>query len=124
MIESNGREYRCPVEVAMDVFSGKWKCLMLWHLHDGTMRYYELEKIVPVVSQKILTQQLKELERDGLRFRTVYLEVSPRVEYTLTDLGNSASPVLGMMHLWGVNQLGLVQSGQGSGHAKQLTLRR
>ncbi len=68
----------------------------------------------PVVAG-IYDPVLKELERDGLRFRTVYLEVSPRVEYTLTDLGNSASPVLGMMHLWGVNQLGLVQSGQAVG---------
>ena len=71
MIEWNGREYRCPVEVAMDVLSGKWKCLMLWHFHEGTKRYKELGRIVPGVSQKMLTQQLKELERDGLLFRTV-----------------------------------------------------
>ena len=110
MIKWNGREYRCPVEVSMDVLSGKWKCLMLWHLHDGTKRYKELERIVPGVSQKMLTQQLKELERDGLVVRTVYPEVPPRVEYALTDLGNSAYPILEMMHLWGVQQLGLVDA--------------
>ncbi len=109
MIEWNGREYRCPVEVTMEVLSGKWKCLMLWHLNDGTKRYKELERVVPGVSQKMLTQQLKELERDGLVMRTVHPEVPPRVEYTLTDLGKSAFPILEMMHIWGVNQLGLVE---------------
>ncbi|MCP3922936.1 MAG: helix-turn-helix transcriptional regulator [Desulfobacterales bacterium] len=108
MIEWNGREYHCPVEVAMDVLSGKWKCLMLWHLNDGTKRYKELERVVPGVSQKMLTQQLKELERDGLILRKVYPEVPPRVEYTLTDIGKSAFPILEMMHQWGVNQLGVV----------------
>ncbi len=90
----------------MDVLSGKWK--MLWHFHDGTKRYKELERIVPGVSQKMLTQQLKELERDGLLFRTVYPEVPPRVEYKLTDLGNSAYPILEMMQMWCVNHLGIV----------------
>jgi DNA-binding HxlR family transcriptional regulator len=107
MIEWNGKGYHCPVEVSMDVLCGKWKCLMLWHLHDGPKRYMELEKIVPGVSQKMLTQQLKELERDGLLIRTVYPEVPPRVEYTLTDLGNSAFPILEMMHSWAVHRLGL-----------------
>ncbi len=107
MIEWKGRQYHCPVEIVMDVLSGKWKCLMLWHLHDGTKRYKELERIVPGVSQKMLTQQLKELERDGLLTRTVFPEVPPRVEYTMTELGLSAFPILEMMHLWGVSRLGL-----------------
>ncbi len=91
----------------MDLLSGKWKCLMLWHLNEGTKRYKELERIVPGVSQKMLTQQLRELEKDGLISRTVYPEVPPRVEYSLTDLGQSAFPILKMMHSWGVEQLGL-----------------
>lgn len=101
-------EISLPVEVTMDVLSGKWKCLMLWHLYDGTKRYKELEPIVPGVSQKILTQQLKELEQDGLLISTVYTEAPPRLEYTLTDLANSAHPILEKMHFWGVNQMGLV----------------
>jgi len=109
MIEWRGRKYHCPVEVTMNILSGKWKCLMLWHLHDGAKRYKELEQIVPGVSQKMLTQQLKELERDGLLFRTVYPEVPPRVEYELTDLGHSAYPILEQMHSWGVRDLGLVE---------------
>ena len=66
MIKWKEKQYHCPVEVSMDLLSGKWKCLMLWHLNEGTKRYKELERIVPGVSQKMLTQQLKELENpDG-----------------------------------------------------------
>ena len=107
MIKWNEKEYHCPVEVSMDLLSGKWKCLMLWHLNNGTKRYKELERIVPGVSQKMLTQQLKELEKDGLISRTVYPEVPPRVEYSLTRLGQSAFPIFDMMHSWAVEQLGV-----------------
>ncbi len=107
MISWNEKQYHCPVEVSMNLLSGKWKCLMLWHLHEGTKRYNELERIVPGVSQKMLTQQLKELEKDGLISRTVYPEVPPRVEYSLTELGQSAFPILEMMHSWAVDKLGL-----------------
>lgn len=110
MIEWNGRKFSCPVEVSMEILSGKWKCLMLWHLHEGTKRYKELEKIVPGVSQKMLSQQLKELERDGLINKRIYAEVPPRVEYSLTDLGRSAFPILQMMHRWGVENLGLSEN--------------
>lgn len=112
MIEWNGKEYRCPVEVSMAVLSGKWKCLMLWHLNDGSKRYKELERIVPGVSQKMLTQQLKELEKDGLIDRTVYPEIPPKVVYKLTALGESAFPILEMMHSWGTKKLGLPESEQ------------
>ena len=80
---------------------------MLWHLNDGTKRYKELERIVPGVSQKMLTQQLKELEKDGLISRAVYPKVPPRVEYSLTELGQSAFPILETMYSWAVEQLGL-----------------
>lgn len=109
MIERNGKQYHCPVEVAMDTLSGKWKCLMLWHLNDGVKRYKELERIVPGVSQKMLSQQLKELERDGLITRKVYPEVPPRVEYALTELGKSAFPILSLMHDWAVERLEMRQ---------------
>jgi len=107
MIEWNEKQYHCPVEVSMNLLSGKWKCLMLWHLNDGTKRYNELERVVPGVSQKMLTQQLKELEKDGLISRSVYPEIPPRVEYSLTELGESAFPILELMHSWAVEQLGL-----------------
>lgn len=82
---------------------------MLWHLDEGTKRYKELERIVPGVSQKVLTQQLKELERDGLVVRTVYPEAPPRVEYGLTELGKTALPILEMMLTWAVKQLGVAE---------------
>ena len=91
----------------MDMLSGKKKCLMLWHLNEGTMRYKELERIVTGVSQKMLTQQLKEMERDGLVVRTVYPKVPPRVEYGLTELGKTALPILEMMHSWAIEKLGI-----------------
>jgi len=90
--------------------SGKWKCLLLWHLNEGVKRYKELERIVPGVSQKMLTQQLKELEKDGLVIRTVYPEIPPRVEYKLTPLGESAFPILEMMHSWCINNFELTES--------------
>lgn len=107
MIRYNDKEYRCPVEVAMAMVSGKWKCLILWHLHEGPVRYKELERIVPGVSQKMLTQQLKEMENDGLLLRTVFPEVPPRVEYELTELGHSVFPILESMHNWAVEKLAI-----------------
>lgn len=112
MVQWNKKSYHCPVEVSMDILSGKWKCLMLWHLHEGTKRYKELEKIVPGVSQKMLTQQLKELEKDGLVTRTVYPEVPPRVEYDLTELGKTAFPILEIMHNWATKKLGVGEAPQ------------
>jgi DNA-binding HxlR family transcriptional regulator len=100
MIKWNEKQYHGPVEVSMDLLSRKWKCLMLWHLNEGTKRYKELERIVPGVSQKMLTQQLKEMEKDGLISRTVYPEVPPRVEYSLTELGRSAFRTIKIMHSW------------------------
>lgn len=112
MIQWNKKEFHCPVEVSMDILSGKWKCLMLWHLHEGTKRYTELERIVPGVSQKMLTQQLKEMERDGLVVRTAYPEIPPRVEYSLTELGKTAFPILKMMHSWAIEQLKIQDSAE------------
>jgi len=105
MIKYKGKEFQCPVEVTMGMISGKWKSLILWHLHDGPIRYKQLERIVPGVSQKMLTQQLKEMEGDGLLIRTVFPEVPPRVEYALTELGHSVFPLLEMMHSWAVDKL-------------------
>jgi len=106
MFTYKGKEFRCPVEVTMGMISGKWKSLILWHLHEGPIRYKALERIVPGVSQKMLTQQLKEMEDDGFLVRTVYPEVPPRVEYELTDLGHSVYPILEQMQAWAISNLG------------------
>ena len=91
----------CPVETTLTLISDKWKVLILRDLMPGTKRFGELKKSVGNVSQKVLTSQLREMEQSGLLIRTVYLEVPPRVESTLTDLGRSLKPILDAMQSWG-----------------------
>jgi len=99
---SEKMSYRCPVEVTLDVIGGKWKSLILWHLKHNVLRFSQLQRRLPRITQKMLTQQLRDLERDGLVFRQVYPEVPPRVEYSLTELGFSVVPILDQMYEWGV----------------------
>mgnify|MGYP000066405920 CR=1 FL=1 len=91
----------CPVETTLTMISDKWKVLILRDLLTGTKRFGELKKSLTGVSQKVLTSQLREMEASGLLTRTVYAEVPPRVEYTLTDLGYSLKPILDAMWDWG-----------------------
>lgn len=91
----------CPVEITLTLISDKWKVLILRDLLLGTKRFGELKKSVGGVSQKVLTAQLRQMENSGLLTRTVYPEVPPRVEYTLTELGYSLKPVLDAMWDWG-----------------------
>ena len=91
----------CPVETTLMLISDKWKVLR--DLLPGTKRFGELKKSIGHVSQKVLTAQLREMEENGLLTRTVYAEVPPRVEYTLTDLGYSLKPILDAMRNWGEN---------------------
>ena len=92
---------RCPVVITLDVVGGKWKTLILYHLLQGTKRFNELRRLMPEVTQQMLTLQLRELERDGIVHREVYAQVPPKVEYSLTDLGYSLEPLLLMMLKWG-----------------------
>lgn len=91
----------CPVETTLTLISNKWKVLILRDLLPGKKRFGELKKSIGHVSQKVLTAQLREMEAAGLVIRTVYAEVPPRVEYTLTDLGYSLKPILDSMWEWG-----------------------
>lgn len=91
----------CPVEVTLTLISDKWKVLILRDLLSGTKRFGELKKSIGAVSQKVLTAQLRQMEDSGLLIRTVYPEVPPRVEYTLTELGYSLKPILDAMWNWG-----------------------
>lgn len=91
----------CPVETTLTLISDKWKVLILRDLLPGTKRFGEPKKSVGNVSQKVLTAQLRQMEDSGLLTRTVYPEVPPRVEYTLTELGYSLKPILDAMWNWG-----------------------
>ena len=95
----------CPVEATIDLIGGKYKALILWKLMGGTLRFSQLRKVVLCATPKMLTQQLRELESDGLISRTVFPEVPPKVEYALTDLGKSIAPILESMYAWGTGYL-------------------
>lgn len=95
----------CPVEATLKVIGGRWKVLILRELSQTVKRFGELQRGVGGISQKMLTQQLRELERDQILTRTVYAQVPPKVEYALTPLGKSLQPVLESMHEWGTLHL-------------------
>lgn len=91
----------CPVENTLKIIGGRWKVLILRELFREVCRFSQLQRAIPGITQKMLTQQLRELERDGLIHREVYRQVPPKVEYSLTPLGKSLEPVLKAMHDWG-----------------------
>lgn len=91
----------CPVEVTLMLISDRWKVLILRDLLSGTKRFGELKKSIGSISQKVLTSNLRSMEEDGLLTRKVYAEVPPRVEYTLTEMGESLRPILFAMQQWG-----------------------
>jgi DNA-binding HxlR family transcriptional regulator len=101
-----GREYNCSVDVTLAIVGGKWKPAILWHLKQRTMRFSELQRQFPETTRKMLTQQLRELEEDGMVNRKVYAQVPPKVEYSFTEKGRSIIPVLDMMFNWGRDFLG------------------
>jgi DNA-binding HxlR family transcriptional regulator len=90
----------CPVSAALDIIGGKWKPMILYQLMGGKKRFSELQKLVPEATQKMLTQQLRELERDGVISRKVYPTVPPRVEYSFTAGGRTLRPVLRALCNW------------------------
>ena len=98
---SSNLNKNCPVSATIRLIGGKYKALLLWHLTNKTLRFNQLHKLVPEATPKMLTQQLRELEEDGLILRTVYPVVPPHVEYSLTELGKSLFPILEAMYQWG-----------------------
>jgi len=104
-MEQNRKNQNCPVSATLHLIGGKYKALILWHLMDRTIRFSELRRLVPEATPKMLTQQLRELENDGLLIRTVYPVVPPKVEYSLTEKGESLRPILQSMFDWGTDLL-------------------
>jgi len=94
-------EYYCPVKLTTDVIGGKWKPLILFYLESGTKRFGELRKLIPGMTKKMLTQHLRDLERDEVIRRKVYAVVPPKVEYSLSRHGESLKPILKLMSAWG-----------------------
>lgn len=93
----------CPVEMTLQLIGNRWKVLIMRDLLEGTKRFGELKKSVGSITQKVLTQNLREMEESGLLIRKVYAEVPPRVDYTLTEIGYSLKPILDSMIQWGTS---------------------
>ena len=102
--------FGCPVEAALEAIGGKWKGVILFHLQDGTKRFNQLRKLMPDVTQRILTKQLRELEADQIIQREVFPEVPPRVEYSLTRFGETLGPILSSLQQWGNQYLKKLES--------------
>lgn len=103
MLTFKNLEYQCSMELTLALIGGKWKSLIIWHLREGALRFGELRKTLPQVTQKMLTQQLRELEGDGLVHRFVHTQVPPKVEYSLTPQGKTLLPILATLCEWGKN---------------------
>lgn len=109
--------YQCPVEATLELIGGKYKALILFHLIGGAQRFNELGRLVPRATPKMLTQQLRELERDGLVIRTVYPILPARVEYTLSERGRSFAPILNAMCEWGGRYLEALAAAKTEGNS-------
>jgi len=96
---------QCPVTATLQLIGGKWKTIILYYLWSGTRRFGEIAVRIPNISRKVLTDQLKELEADGLILREQYKEIPPRVEYSLTNLGKSLSPIIRELEIWGTENV-------------------
>lgn len=99
------KKYNISVEATLEVIGGKWKCVILCHLTHGKKRTSELKRLMPNITQKMLTQQLRELEEDGVINRIVYNQVPPKVEYELSEYGRSLEGILNSLCAWGENHL-------------------
>lgn len=93
--------FACPIEATLDVIGGKWKAVILYHLLSGTKRFNELRRLMPEVTQRMLTRQLRELEGDRVVARVIFPEVPPKVEYSVTKYGRTLEPIFKLMQKWG-----------------------
>ncbi|MEW9699514.1 winged helix-turn-helix transcriptional regulator [Paenibacillus sp. SI8] len=99
------KKYNISVEATLEVIGGKWKCVILCHLTHGKKRTSDLKRVMPGITQKMLTQQLRELEKDGIVNRTIYNQIPPKVEYELSEYGASLESILNALCTWGENHI-------------------
>ncbi len=102
-------QYGCSVEATADIIGGKWKAVILYYLFQGPKRFNELRRLLPEVTQRMLTLQLRELEQDSIVHREIYKEVPPKVEYSLTEFGTSLGPIIVQMLDWGEQYMEQIQ---------------
>ncbi len=99
----------CPIAGSINIFGGKWKSEILYYINLGPRRFNELRRLIPEVTQRMLTQQLRELERDGIVSRKQYMEIPPKVVYSMTDLGISLIPIFNQLERWGALNMSKVE---------------
>ncbi|MEB3339221.1 helix-turn-helix domain-containing protein [Okeania sp.] len=104
-VQTAKKKRNCPAELTLKLINGRWKLLIIKELFNGVKRFNELHRSLKGVTQKMLTQQLREMEADGIVHREVYLQVPPKVEYSLTSLGKSLQPMINQLHEWGIKHL-------------------
>ncbi len=105
----NEKEYKCPLEASMDLLAGKWRSLILWHLIKEDLRFSQIQKIVPGISKKVLSEHLRVLEQNDLIKRTVFPEVPPRVEYSITAKGKTLEEPLDILENWARENLEAIE---------------
>lgn len=111
MVNLKNEKYQCPVEHTLKVIGGKWKTIILWLLSTGgAKRYGEVKRALGTISHKMLSQQLKELEADGMLHREEYHQIPPKVEYSLTEKGKTLLPILNEMANWGLQDKNSTQN--------------
>ncbi|AGF29053.1 HTH-type transcriptional activator hxlR [Bacillus velezensis M27] len=109
MSRMDEKTFNCEKELTLAVIGGKWKMLIMWHLgKEGTKRFNELKALIPDITHKILVNQLRELEQDMIVHREVYPVVPPKVEYSLTEQGETLMPILDAMYKWGKEYMELI----------------
>ncbi|WP_114563961.1 winged helix-turn-helix transcriptional regulator [Ephemeroptericola cinctiostellae] len=92
---------QCSMSATLEVIGGKWKGVILYHLSQGTKRFNELTRLIPNITQRMLTRQLRELEEHGIILRVIYPQIPPKVEYSLTDIGQTLRPIINTLTRWG-----------------------
>ena len=99
-VELDGKIYHCALDITMDYISGKWKTVILWYLRKDARRFSELNRLIPQITEKMLSLQLKQLEKDGIVSRTIFAEVPPRVEYSMTEATKALEPTIQSLMEW------------------------